>query len=200
MTAAPGARARAARRLGLWLALALAGLPALSGCYPPQASYSFGVSTAEIVGQLDVDDPETAGPPLILVYKYHYTFMEMEPGVVLTRPTASLAPVRPDGSFAISVPTDVVSLEIFFISPDRLTDLFQFHKQVGIGRIVYRARLPVMRDWRSHFYTYLMPELEHVIVEPRYQLPLSDQTLLGTWIGAQRQRLEALRKPRPAES
>jgi hypothetical protein len=55
-----------------------------------------------------------------------------------------------------------------------------------------------MRDWRSHFYTYLIPELEHVIVEPRYQLPLPDQAQLSTWIGAQRKRLEAERKPPPA--
>jgi hypothetical protein len=184
----------------MWLSLALAGVPALSGCFPPQASYSFGVSTSEVVGQFDVDDPASAGAPLILVYKYHYSFVEMEPGKVLTRPTASLAAVRPDGSFTISVPTDVVSLEIFFISPDRLTDLFQFQKQVGIGRIVYRAKLPVMRDWRSHFYTYLMPELEHVIVEARYQLPLQDQAQLSTWITAQRKRLEAQRKTPPAES
>jgi len=191
-----GAGTRAALRV--WLGFALASIPALAGCFPPQASYSFGVSTSEVVGQFAVDEPETAGAPLILVYKYHYTFMELEPGKVLTRPTASLAAVRPDGSFAISVPTDVVDLEVFFISPDRLTDLFQFHKQVGIGRIVYRARLPVMRDWRSHFYTYLIPELEHVIVEPRYQLPLPDQAQLSTWIGAQRKRLEAERKPPPA--
>lgn len=216
-----GAGARAKLRLGAWLGIALAGVSALAGCFPPQASYDFGVTTTRVEGTLDVEDPQTAGDPLILVYEYHYAFIELnegkgpgmggaplmpgEPmleldgGRGLAYPTASLAAVRADGSFTISVPADVLRLEIFFISPDRLTDVFQFSKQLGVGRMVYRAKLPRMRDWRSHFYTYLVPELQHVIVEPRYKLPLQDQARIGAWLDAQRTRLEAMRKLPPAK-
>lgn len=183
---------------GMGLAL-IAFLPWLAGCVPQGATYSLGMSTTEIAGQVEVEEPATSGAALVLVYKYHYTFVEMEPGVFLTHPTASLVPVGPDGAFSISVPNDVVAVEAFFIAPDRLTDLFQFHKQVGVGRIVYRPKLPRMFDWRSHFYTYLAPELEHVIVESRYDLPLQDQATLSAWLTGQRNRLEAKRKP-PANS
>jgi hypothetical protein len=174
-------------------------LPWLAGCVPQGATYSLGMSTAEIAGQVEVEDPATSGTPLVLVYKYHYKFVELEPGVVVTHPTASLAPVAADGTFSIAVPNDVVDIEAFFIAPDRLTDLFRFHKQVGIGRIVYRPKLPRMFDWRSHFYTYLAPELQHVIVESRYDMPLQDQATLSAWLTGQRNRLEAKRKP-PADS
>ena len=191
-------RVRARRMAGWGLAL-IACLPCLGGCVPQGATYSFGMSTAEIAGQVEVEESATSGPPLVLVYKYHYKFVEIAPGEVIKHPTASLAAVAPDGSFSISVPIDVVDIEAFFIAPDRLTDLFQFHKQVGIGRIVYRPKLPRMFDWRSHFYTYLVPELEHVIVESRYDLPLQDQATLSAWLTGQRIRLESKRKP-PASS
>jgi len=216
-----GSCPRARLRLGAWLGLALAAVPALAGCFPPQASYNLGLTTTRVEGTLEVEDPQSAGEPLILVYQYHYSFIEMNeergPGMGgaplmpgepmlqldgsrgLAYPTASLAAVRPDGSFTISVPADVVRLEIFFVSPDRLTDVFQFSKQLGVGRIVYDAKLPRMRGWRSHFYTYLMPELQHVIVDPRYKLPLQDQGRIGAWLDAQRTRLEAMRKPAPAK-
>jgi hypothetical protein len=170
-------------------------LPALSGCLPDRASFRIGMSTSEIVGVLDMSESESSGPPLILVYKQHYLFAEVEPGVILTHPTAHLAAIRPDGTFSISIPTDVVEVEAFFIAPNHLTDEFRFHKQVGIGQIVYRPYLPRMPDWRNHFYTYLVPELEHVIVERRYDLPVHDQATLSAWILDQRKRMEALRKP-----
>jgi hypothetical protein len=189
----------------LFLGLALVALFCLAGCLPQQASYDFGISTSQIVGDLEVEDPDTAGPPLVFVYKYHYLFVNESsddpvphtPSTV-ARATASLAPVLSDGSFSISVPTDVVRLEVFFISPDRLTDIFQFQKQVGIGRVVYHARLKRMPDWRSHFYTYLKPELENVIVDSRYELPPQDQAQLAAWLTQQQTRLEALRKPKPS--
>ncbi len=179
-------------------------LPFLSACVPQGATYRFGASTSEIAGAIDVEDPGTSGPPLVLVYQYHYKFIDfgqgadpgrasadlVHPGEELTHPTASLAYVAIDGSFSIPVPTDVVAVEAFFIAPDRLTDLFQFRKQVGVGRIVYRPKLPRMPDWRNHFYTYLVPELEHVIVEARYELPVQDQQALSTWVTDQRKRLE----------
>jgi hypothetical protein len=183
-------------------------LPLLSGCLPERASFRFGMSTSEIAGDVTVEEPASSGTPLVLVYKYHYKFVEFgqgtdpahpsndltHPGEDITHPTASLAYVAPDGSFTISVPVDVVAVEMFFIAPDRLTDLFQFRKQVGVGRIVYKPILPRMPDWRSHFYTYLAPELEHVIVDSRYELPLADQDTLSKWLAGQRTRLESRQK------
>jgi hypothetical protein len=203
----PG-RLVAAVHAHLWLGIALMLLPGLAGCLPPQASYSVGLSTSEIVGDLEVEDPDTAGKPLILVYEYHYLFVQLNSGDdanvpqhlpedTPTRLTASLAHVLSDGSFSVYLPTDVVKVEMFFISPDRLTEIFQFQKQLGVGRIVYHARLKRMPDWRSHFYTYLIPELEHVIAVSSYDFPVQDQAVLASWIGEQRKRMEALRKPKP---
>ncbi len=166
----------------------------LGGCLQSRADYHLGVSTSEVVGTLDVGGDEAAlDRTLILVYKYHYKFAQLDQEEVITHPTASIVRARPDGTFSFSVPTDVVDVEAMFVAPDRLTDVFRFHKQVGIGQVIYHARLPPMRGWRNHFYTSLAPELQHVIVDPRYQLGAYDQALLSDWLREQQRRLEAPR-------
>jgi nicotinamide riboside kinase len=46
-------------------------------------------------------------------------------------------------------------------------------------------------DWRSHFYTYLQPQLEHLITEQRYELSAFDQERLTAWLNDQKRRLES---------
>ncbi len=87
------------------------------------------------------------------------------------------------------MPADVVSVDIMFIAADHLTDTFRFARSLGLGRITYTAVLRPMRDWRSHFHTFLEPQLQHLIVEHRYRLAQREQKLLGEWLEAQKARL-----------
>lgn len=177
-------------------ALTLALLAA--ACLPTRADYRLGVATTEIVGTFDVSglDPEL-GSPIIVVLKYHYKFETPETGERVTHPTAHLARLLADGGFAISMPADVVSVAVLFIAPDRLTDEFRFRRQIGIGHVSYRARGKPMADWRDHFYTYLQPLLQELVVEPRYQLSPAEIGTLSTWLDAQRDRLERKRAASP---
>jgi hypothetical protein len=167
---------------------------ALAGCLPPQASFQPGFGTTEVVGTMDLDpDTLAAGDGLVVVYKHHYTFITLDNGKTIRLPTANVVRVDREGRFSISMPSDVVAMDILFIAPDHLTDTFQFQRSLGVGRVTYRAHLPPMPDWRSHFYTYLEPQLQHLIVEQRYRLSPQDQKVLGDWLIAQQERLEAMR-------
>jgi hypothetical protein len=179
----------------------LCALPALLlvSCLPPEATFRPGIGTGEIRGTVDLPPPDPdAGPPLIVVYKHHNKLIGFQGERAVTHPTAHLATVGEFGQFTISMPADVTSMDIFFVAPGRLTDVFHFQRQLGIGVVTYRARLPVIPDWRSHFYTYLEPELEHVIVESRYGLSPNDSETLARWLSDQTRRLESRRSAQKA--
>lgn len=184
------------RLLGLILPLAL--LPALlSACLPPQAHYDLGLGTSRITGYLTVVPPRpTPGEPLIVVYQYHHQFVERGDGSALLLPTARVIQPRQQGDFSIEVPADVVRMDILFIAPEHLSELFHFQRQLGVGDIEYRARLQAMPDWRSHYYTYLSPQLEDLILEPRYRLAPAEQQVLGRWMQAQDARVGPRSAPR----
>ncbi|MBI4084089.1 MAG: hypothetical protein HY423_15910 [Candidatus Lambdaproteobacteria bacterium] len=195
------APARRSTRPSPWagtLARALTLALLAGGCLPAAADYRLGVATTEIVGTFDVSglDPGL-GSPIIVVLKYHYKFETPETGERVTHPSAHLARLLADGGFAISMPADVVSVAVLFIAPDRLTDEFRFRRQIGIGHVGYRARGKPMPDWRDHFYTYLQPLLQELVVEPRYQLSPAEIGTLSTWLEAQRERLERKRATSP---
>jgi hypothetical protein len=170
----------------------------LAGCLPPQANYSLGLGTSEVRGVVELPPPDpAAGPPLVVVYQYHslMTGFAGEPGI--TRQTVSVPTVGQYGQFSIHMPQDVVAMDIVFTAPERLTDTFRFQRQLGVGTVTYTATLPVIPDWRSHFYTYLEPQLEHLIVDDRYRLSPRDQERLTQWLNDQKRRLER-GKQRPA--
>jgi hypothetical protein len=165
---------------------------ALTACLPPQASFSPGVGTGEVKGVVELPPPDpAAGPPLIVVFKHHHKFTGFDNERAITHPSAHVATVGEFGQFSITMPADVVEMDVFFAAPERLTDVFHFRRQLGIGVVTYRARLPVIRDWRSHFYTYIEPEFEHLIVDSRYNLSPRDQEVLTRWLTDQKGRLEA---------
>lgn len=182
---------------GGWVArcaLALIGMAllALPGCLPPQASFSPGLGTQEIRGVLELPGPDAgAGPPLIVVFLHHSLMTGFAGEPAITRQTVMLATVGPQGEFRIPMPQDVLRVDILFAAPERLTDTFHFQRQLGIGTVTYTARLPVAPDWRGHFYTYLAPQLEHLIVETRYGLSTRDQERLSQWLSGQKRRLAA---------
>jgi len=164
----------------------------LAGCLPPQAHFDLGVGTSYIRGYLRADPKQpTPGGTLIVVYQYHHQFVNNPDGSPVLMPTARVLQPGPYGEFVIDVPTDVVRMDILFIAPEHLTKLFHFRRQLGVGDIDYRATLPAMPDWRSHYYTYLSPQLQNLILEPRYRLAPAEQQLLGQWLQAQNDRLGA---------
>jgi len=163
----------------------------LSGCLPPQASFSPGFGTSEIRGALELPPPDPgAGPPLIVVFQSHSLLTGFSGESAITRQTVSIATVGQYGEFTIHMPQDVVSVDIVFTAPERLTDTFHFQRQLGVGTVTYTPTLPVIRDWRSHFYTYLEPQLGHLIVDTRYQLSPRDQERLTQWLNDQKRRLQ----------
>jgi hypothetical protein len=193
----PRASACPRPRRSAWPLLILV-TPLLASCFPPQASFRAGFGTTEIVGTVEGADP-AMGVPLVIAYKYHHQFVALDSEPAVTHPSAHVVVVGPSGEFRVSMPSDVTSMELFFVAPERLTDLFHFSRQLGVGTVVYRAGLKPMPNWRSHFYGYLEPELEHLIVEPRYRLSAPDQARLAEWISGQQRRLEAARATPAAE-
>jgi len=170
----------------------------LSGCLPPQASFSPGFGTSEIRGVIQLPPPDpAAGPPLVVVFQHRSLLTGFSGETAITRQTVSLSTVGQYGQFTISMPQDVVAVEILFAAPERLTDTFRFQRQLGVGTVTYTPTLPVIGDWRSHFYTFLEPQLEHLIVETRYQLSPRDQERLTQWLNDQKRRLQA---PRAAQA
>ena len=170
------------------------------GCVQQGASFELGFGTNRINGVIDFGEtvPDRRDG-LIVILKYHYTFLprfdqEDDPSAISssgshTHPTAHVLPMERDGVFSVSIPTDVVSVFILFVAADRETDLFRFSRSLGIGDIHYQARLVPVRGWRNHFYTYLEPQLKHLIVETRYGLSSRDQQILTTWLDRQMERL-----------
>ena len=178
----------------------------LQGCLPSRATFELGFGTSEVVGTVELDAGSAVeDEAIIVVQKNHYKFLPanfgaspfdpspLEAAQSLTHPTAHLAMIDHNGGFAISMPSDVVSMEIWFVAPGRLTEVFKYNRSAGIRRVFYRAFLPVAPDWRNHFYTYLVPQLQHFIVEARYRLSDQDQKQLADWLDAQKNRLEGRR-------
>jgi len=161
----------------------------LSGCLPPQAEFEWGLGTSRVTGFMAPLSPAPRGEGAIIVaYKYHHQFIHKGDGSAVLRPTAHVIPVDNSGFFSVSMPADVVSMELLFIAPDRLTDQFRFERQLGMGDITYRATMAPMGDWRSHYYTFLIPQLEHLIVDPRYRLAPEGVQRLSVWLQAQNRR------------
>jgi len=177
------------RRVALLLALQ-AGL--LGACLPPQAHYELGLGTTRITGSLvPAKERPVPGGALIVVYEYHNQFITKADGSAILRPTARVLRPSAQGTFSIGMPTDVVRLDVLFIAPEHLTELFHFQRQLGVGNIDYTARLAAIPDWRSHYYTYLSPQLQALIVDTRYRLAPHEQQLLTDWLQAQNARLGA---------
>lgn len=187
-------------------ALPFMALLLLHGCLPPQANFEIGLGTTEIVGSVLVGDEDaTESGAIIVILKNHYKFIPLyqsddffplgRSGRInsITHPTAHFQQVGPTGKFVIPMPSDVVSVDIMFIAAEHLTDTFRFSRSLGMGRVTYNATLPSMPDWRSHFYTFLEPQLQELIVESRYHLPDREQQQLGDWLLAQKKRIETVR-------
>ncbi|MBI3992419.1 MAG: hypothetical protein HY342_04030 [Candidatus Lambdaproteobacteria bacterium] len=174
---------------GRQLAAALL-LFALAACVPAGADFSLGVGTSRISGHYRLERfvPEH-GPALMVAFKQHHKFIALDAGQTLTHPTAHVVVVGADGAYSVDMPDDVVSISILFVAPDYLTREFRFQRQVGIGNITYDPALQAMPDWRDHYYTYLLPRLQHLIVEKRYGLSDREQQQLGDWLRAQQARL-----------
>lgn len=182
----------------------------LAGCFPPDTHYEFGFGTSMVTGTMDLgaDDP-IASDAIVVVLKNHDTFIPLgrreefsgaahpEFTRSITHPTANVVPVARSGAFVVHMPTDVVSVDIMFIARNRLTRRVRFNRSAAIGRIIYHAALPSIPDWRSHFYTFLEPQLQQFIVEERYQLPRAEQKVLGDWLDHQKQAFASSASSRP---
>ena len=183
-------------------------LATIGGCVPVGATYELGLGTSEVRGRMVLGDgTQDDWHPLIVVYKYHYKFIpqvdDRRPFVPvdptqqtsITHPTAHIVRVGEAGNFVISMPADVVAVHVIFMARQRLSDVFRYSRSLGVGRITYQANLPVMgAGWRSHFYTFLEPQLQNLIVDERYQLQLPDQKVLSDWLGLQREFLDTSKK------
>ncbi len=201
----PGAARRwAALGAAARVALLLGGLAALlAACLPPQADYSVGLGTNHIRGIVSIPPGTPAAPdstepggPLVVAYLYHHQFVTYGNGSAVLVPTARVLRPGRQGDFSLELPADVVRADLLFIAPGHLTQLFHFQRQLGVGDIDYRAQLQRIGDWRSHYYTYLSPQLENLILERRYRLDPAEQQLLGQWLQLQNERLGA-QPPKP---
>jgi hypothetical protein len=183
-------------------ALALTGLA--GACSPPNTEYELGFGTTAVSGIVDLGlDRADESDAIVVVLKNHDMFIPIGQRDELsgaappdfsrniTHPTAHVVQVTPEGAYFIDMPSNVVSMDIMFIARDKLTRRAHFNRSAAISRIKYRAILQPMPDWRSHFYTYLEPQLQDYIVEPRYKLSIRGQRRLGKWLNQQKKSLEA---------
>lgn len=189
-------RARRKRSSATRPVLALALLLALllpAACAPPGAEYRLGLGTRRIAGTVELEAPEAAGErPFIVVFRQHHGFVELG-GRDVRRTSAAVVSVGPEGGFEMRMPADVVAVDMFFVAPEHLTDVFQFSRSVGVGEVIYNTRLRRMGDWRSHFYTFLEPQLQPLVSDPRYNMGAGEELRLGNWLIAQKQRMEGSR-------
>ncbi len=164
----------------------------LAGCVQTGATFDPGLGTWLVKGQVQLARAEPgAGAALIVVFRYHHQFVTQGDGSAVLHPSAQVLPLGHGGGYRIPVPADVVRMDVLFIAPEHLTDLFRFQRQIGVGEITYRPVLRRMPDWRSHYYTFLTPQLEALIVDTRYRLPPQDVQRLSDWLQAQNDRLGA---------
>ena len=173
------------------LALLLATLGALlGGCLPPQATADFGLGTQRIQGTLRTSAPAPLpGGGLVVVYAYHHQFVTQPDGSPILSATARVIQPSADGHFSFAMPSDVLRVVVLFVAPGHLTEVFRFSRQLGVGDVTYQADLQPMAGWRDHYYTYLSPQLQNLIVEPRYRLPPQEQQRLAAWLQVQNERL-----------
>ena len=196
-TSRPPARHSGVRRLPVSILLVL-GLIA-AGCLPQDAAFDLGISTGRIDGSIDMGALDASlGPPLVVAIKHHHRFSGYrEDDRPITHPTAHVARVSREGSFTVSMPADVVSVEVMVLMPGYLSRSYRFQRSLGLGNITLRPTIGREPEWRSHFYTYIQPQVQHLIVEARYQLADAEQQRLATWLLDQQQRL-ARDQPAPA--
>ena len=193
--------------IAVWIAQFMTLAALATGCSTANTEYELGFGTSVVSGTVNLGlDDQGDTTPIVVVLKNHDMFIpqnrrdeftgaphpEFTPN--FTHPTAHVVAVSSEGAFSIYLPPNVVSVDILFIARDRLTRHVQFRRSALIGRIKYRADLAAMPDWRSHFYTYLEPQLQEYIVEPRYRLSRSEQRILGDWLTDQKNNLESGRR------
>ncbi len=195
-------------RTGCQYAVMAAVLLLLAACLPEGVSWRAGWGSRQVRVVISDEEGGQLSYALGVAYKYHHTFIRLDgaeeggeenlaqkvgqdDGRPLRRISAQV--LRPDanGVMVISMPPDVVELEMLFMAPRRLTKVLRLRHQLGLGDIFYQAQLQSMSDWRSHYYTYLVPRLQPLLTEEGYGLSPRSQQLLGEWLSDRQQVLEA---------
>ena len=175
-------------RQGLAVAVGLLGIFG-SGCLPAGAEFDFGLGTSLVSGIVaGPAEGERVEDPLVVVLKYHHTFIET-PGGVIRRPTAHVVSLDEGGGYNVGMPSDVVEMELLFLGANRLSDTLHVRRQIGVGTIRYRAILQPMTHWRSHYFTFIEPRVQNLITELRYGLSPDGQQRLGQWLMRQKSRV-----------
>lgn len=173
-----------------------------AGCAPAGADFEFGFGTNEIVGGVVVEEghPNNA-PPFVVAYHHHYKFIPFGPAAdnprkhpdqfqSITHPTAQIVKVNPEGKYKVKMPADVVGIELFFIASGRLTQTFSYRRSLGLGKITFNTTLPHNAGYKSHFYTYLQPQLSWIITEKRFKLSNPSLQFLSEWLTQEAKKLQ----------
>ena len=195
-----------------WLSGQLASLLliVLASCLPQEASWSWGLGSSQVRAVISDDHGKLPQHALVVVYRYHHSFIHLDgteensldssqktpltSGVPLrnisTKVSQPLADEETQGIALIPMPKDVVEMEMLFIAPGHLTKVFKLRRQLGMGDVLYRAKLDLVADWRSHYYTYLVPRLQPLVAGDEYRLSAVGQQILGDWLRERGQELE----------
>ena len=68
---------------------------------------------------------------------------------------------------------------------------FRFQRQMGIGELLYDARLIRSGAWYNQFQLQTSRFLENFILEQRYKMPDLQQLFLGNWLDDEREKFAA---------
>ncbi len=163
----------------------------LGACLPTNASWDFGLSTQQITVVFPKQPtPSLANSNLVVVFQRSHTFIETSPHGRLVRKISARV-LRPNdvGVAVVSLPVQVLEADFLFMTPNHLTDTLHWRRQLGVGSIRYHVSMPQDPAWPHHFYTFLLPQLNVLLTETRFNLNAAETLALAQWIQTQQKRL-----------
>ena len=170
------------------LLLLLLFLPALlGGCYPESLNYKPGWGTRWIDGTMLKQNAKVLNTKgFIVVLEYYSKFIKFENESPLYAPKARLVFPEKTGSFRIGFDLNATAIDLAFVASGYNMQRFRFRRQVGVGELLYNARMVRSEAWKNEFLLHTGPFLEDFILEQRYKMPDSQQLFIGKWLAEQR--------------
>jgi len=163
------------------------------GCYPEPLNYKPGWATRFIEGTVLEDSGEVLKfKCFIVVLEYYSQFIQLENESPLYAPKARLIFPEENGQYRISFDLEASAIELVFVASGYDMQRFSFQRQIGIGELLYDARLSRSEIWSNQFLMQTSPFLENFIMEQRYKMPDYQQQFLGNWLDSERENINVV--------
>ena len=126
--------------------------------------YKPGWGTRFIEGTVLEDSGEVLKSKcFIVVLEYYSQFIQFENEFPLYAPKARLIFLEENGQYRISFDLEGSAIELAFVASGYDMKRFSFQRQIGIGALLYDARLSRSEIWKNQFLMQTSPFLENFI-------------------------------------